>query len=102
RKGGYAFDCWTPEEGLSRGYTYGRIDDARYARNIEIKSRNKVSSDQTIAVRSAFAAAPIWGQQRASHWWLTGRSEDGTCCAMSGTRGSRAQGSAFKCSAALK
>jgi hypothetical protein len=20
RKGGYAFDCWTPEEGLSRGY----------------------------------------------------------------------------------
>ena len=49
RKGGYAFDCWTPEEGLSRGYTYGRIEDARYARNIEIRSRNKVSSDQTIA-----------------------------------------------------
>jgi hypothetical protein len=21
RKGGYAFDCWTPEKGLSRGYT---------------------------------------------------------------------------------
>ena len=38
-----------PEEGLSRGYTYGRIEDARYARNIEIRSRNKVSSDQTIA-----------------------------------------------------
>jgi hypothetical protein len=49
RNGGYAFDCWTPEEGLSRGYTYGRIEDARYARNIEIRSRNKVSSDQTIA-----------------------------------------------------
>ena len=50
RKGGYAFDCWTPEEGLSRGYTYGRIEDARYARNIEIRSRNnKGSSDQTIA-----------------------------------------------------
>jgi hypothetical protein len=28
RKGGYAFDCWTPEEGLSCGYTYGRIEDA--------------------------------------------------------------------------
>jgi hypothetical protein len=40
-EGGYAFDCWTPEEGLSRGYTYGRIDDARYARNIEIRSRNR-------------------------------------------------------------
>ena len=49
RKGGYAFDCWTPEEGLSRGYTYGRIEDARYARNIEIRSRNNGSSDQTIA-----------------------------------------------------
>jgi hypothetical protein len=40
RKGGYAFDCWTPEEGLSRGYTYGRIEDAHYARNVEIRSRN--------------------------------------------------------------
>ena len=50
RKGGYAFDCWTPEDGLSRGYTYGRIEDARYARNIEIRSRNnKRSLDQTIA-----------------------------------------------------
>jgi hypothetical protein len=49
RKGGYAFDCWTPEEGLSRGYTYGRIEDAHYARNVEIRSRNKRNSDQTIA-----------------------------------------------------
>jgi len=48
RKGGYAFDCWTPEEGLSRGYTYGRIEDAHYARNAEIRSRNNGSSDQTI------------------------------------------------------
>jgi len=47
---GYAFDCWTPAEGLSPGYTYGRIEDARYARNIEIRSRNnKRSLDQTIA-----------------------------------------------------
>jgi hypothetical protein len=39
-----------PEEGLSPGYTYGRIEDARYARNIEIRSRNnKRSLDQTIA-----------------------------------------------------
>ena len=48
RKGGYAFDCWTLEEGLSRGYTYGRIEDAHYARNVEIRSRNNRSSDQTI------------------------------------------------------
>jgi hypothetical protein len=49
RHGGYAFDCWTPEEGLSCGYTYCRIEDAHYARKIEMRSRNKGSSDQTIA-----------------------------------------------------
>jgi len=49
RKGGYAFDCWTLEEGLSRGYTYRRVEDACYARNVEIRSRNKGSSDRTIA-----------------------------------------------------
>jgi hypothetical protein len=49
RNGGYAFDCWTPEEGLSRGYIYRRIEDAHYARNVEIRSRNRASSDQTIA-----------------------------------------------------
>ena len=49
RRGGYAFDCWTPEKGFSCGYTYGRIEDAHYARNVEIRSRNNESSDQTIA-----------------------------------------------------
>ena len=49
RKGGYAFDCWTPEKGLSRGYTYLRIEDVHYARNVEIRSCNKGSSDQAIA-----------------------------------------------------
>ena len=48
RKGGYAF-CRTSEEGLSRGYTYDRIEDAHYARNVEIRSRSRGSSDQTIA-----------------------------------------------------
>ena len=48
RKGGYAFDCWTPMEGLRRGYTYGCIEDALYA-HVEIRSCNKGSSDQTIA-----------------------------------------------------
>jgi hypothetical protein len=31
REGGYAFDAWTRENGLRRGYVYRRIDDA-YAR----------------------------------------------------------------------
>ena len=38
RDGGYAFDSWTPEEGVSRGYTYRRVEDAHYARNVEIRS----------------------------------------------------------------
>jgi len=49
RKRGYAFDCWSPEEGLSCGYTYDRVEDAHYARNVEIRSRNRGSSDRTIA-----------------------------------------------------
>ena len=53
RKGGYAFDCWTPEQGLSLGYAYGRVEDAHYARNVEIRSRNKGSSDQPIACSTA-------------------------------------------------
>jgi hypothetical protein len=37
RERGYAFDSWTPKEGLSRGYIYRRIEDAHYARNVEIR-----------------------------------------------------------------
>ena len=48
RKGGYSFDCWTPEKGLSRGYAYCRIEDAHYARNVEIRSRKKGCSDHMI------------------------------------------------------
>src|ERR1700720_3882069 len=41
KEGGYAFDMWTPEEGLSRGYAYRRVEDAHYARNAEIRSRGR-------------------------------------------------------------
>ena len=41
RKGGYAFDCWMPGKGLSTGFTYDRIEDAHYARNVEIRSRKR-------------------------------------------------------------
>ena len=41
KEGCYAFDLWTPEEGLSRGYAYRRVEDAHYARNIEIRSRSQ-------------------------------------------------------------
>ena len=39
RDGGFAFDSWTPETGLSLGYAYRRIEDAHYARKAEIGSR---------------------------------------------------------------
>jgi hypothetical protein len=49
KEGGYAFDSWTPEEGLSRGYAYRRIEDAHYARNVELKSRRRGWSDPAVA-----------------------------------------------------
>jgi hypothetical protein len=39
RDGGFAFDSWTPDKGLSRGYSYRRIEDAHYARKVEMRSR---------------------------------------------------------------
>lgn len=36
-RGGYAFDTWTPSEGLSSCAPYRRIDDARYGRKSIIR-----------------------------------------------------------------
>jgi hypothetical protein len=49
RRGGYAFDCWRSEQGLRLGYIYGRVEDAHYARNVEIRSSRKGDSSETIA-----------------------------------------------------
>ncbi len=49
REGGYAFDSWTPEQGLSRGYLYRRIEDAHYARKVEIRSGIRGSSGPMLA-----------------------------------------------------
>ena len=62
RKGGYAFDCWTPEKGLSRGYIYGRIEDAHYARNVEIRS-----SDQTCPLRAKRRDQKFGSDDRLQH-----------------------------------
>jgi hypothetical protein len=48
REGSYSFDLWTPEEGLSRGYAYLRIEDAHYARNVEIRSRRRGRSGPAV------------------------------------------------------
>ena len=73
RNGGYAFDCWTPEEGLSRGYTYGRIEDAHYARNVEIRSRTNRGSDQTIACSTVdeFVRLTLDPRDRPQRAWAT-------------------------------
>jgi len=34
---GYAFDVWTPESGLRPGFPYPRVQDAHYARRVEIR-----------------------------------------------------------------
>jgi len=53
RGGGYAFDAWSPEEGLTRGYTYCRVDDAHYARNVEIRSRRRARPDRMLVCSTA-------------------------------------------------
>jgi len=49
RDGGFAFDSWTPDQGLSRGYSYRRIEDAHYARKVEIKSRARSFAGPMVA-----------------------------------------------------
>lgn len=36
RAGGYVFDTWTPGSGVSGSFVYPRIDNAYYARAVEI------------------------------------------------------------------
>ena len=56
REGGYAFDCWTPEQGLSPGYTYGRVEDAHYARNVEIRGFAARRPAARLAALTTYAA----------------------------------------------
>jgi hypothetical protein len=61
RAGGYAFDAWTPEGGLSRGYVYLRIEDAYYARKAEIRSPGKGLAGRIVACSTVdeFARATV-------------------------------------------
>jgi hypothetical protein len=56
RKGGYAFDLWTPEQGLRRGFCYRLVEDAHYARKVEIRSQSK-SLAVACATLDQFASA---------------------------------------------
>ena len=49
RDGGFAYDSWTRERRLSHGYSYRRIEDAHYARKVEIRSRTRSFAGPMVA-----------------------------------------------------
>ena len=88
RDGGFGFDLWTPEEGLSRGFSYRRIEDAYYARKVEIRSRTKSLAPAMVACSTVdeFASAlaepqiprhALGAVQRTTQFDLTDRAESG-------------------------
>ena len=66
KEGCYAFDLWTPEEGLCRGYAYRRIEDANYARNAEIRSRGRSRSGAAVACSTLDAFANAVAEREAT------------------------------------
>jgi hypothetical protein len=42
--GGYVFDTWSVGGGVNHGYPYRRIEDANYARNVTIRTRQTENS----------------------------------------------------------
>jgi hypothetical protein len=68
RDGGYAFDIWTPEEGLSRSFRYRRAEDAYYARRVEIRDFTGPVSCDTV---DEFVAALALRHARAEDFGAT-------------------------------
>lgn len=66
RAGGYAFDSWTPERGLSRGYAYRRVEDAHYARKVEIRSQSSASVPRMVACATIDEFAAILAAHQAA------------------------------------
>jgi hypothetical protein len=64
RERGYASDSWTPEDGLTRGYVYRRIEDAYYARYFEIQVHGKSTAGDLVAGATVdeFARSTIGGR----------------------------------------
>ena len=88
RDGGFGFDLWTPEEGLSRGFSYRRIEDAYYARKVQIRSRTESLAPAMVACSTVdeFASAlaepqiprrALGAVQRTTQFDLTDRAESG-------------------------
>ena len=72
RDRGYAFDSWTSEEGLRRGYIYRIIEDAHYARKFDIRRSLKDASDRTVACNTVDEFIQLTG---ASHSAVTSRMQ---------------------------
>jgi hypothetical protein len=62
RDGGFAFDSWTAENGLSRGYSYRRIEDAHYARKVEIRSRARTVAGPMLACSTLDEFSSVLGK----------------------------------------
>ena len=62
-----------PRRGSAAGYIFGRIEDAHYLRKIEIRSRNKGTSDQPIACSTAddFVRLTLDLRGRQQRAWAT-------------------------------
>ena len=52
RADGYGFDIWTAGKGLTRGYSYRRIEDAHYAWKAEIKALAQGRASSAIACQT--------------------------------------------------
>ena len=65
RDKGYAFDSWTSEEGLPRGYTYRIIEDAHYARKFDIRRSLKDGADRTVACNTVDDFMQLTGASHA-------------------------------------
>jgi hypothetical protein len=48
RGGAYAFNAWTPDRGLIRGYAYLRIDDAYYARHAMLAEERETADREPL------------------------------------------------------
>lgn len=52
RADGHGFDTWTAGKGMTRGYSYRRIEDAHYARNATIKASAQGRAPAAIACQT--------------------------------------------------
>jgi hypothetical protein len=68
REGGFGFDLWTPEEGLSRGFSYGRVEDAHHARKFEIRTRAKSAVGSMVACDTLDEFASALADRRQRLW----------------------------------